>query len=98
MLLFVTLYFIIATQTINPYDEEDLLKDGVIKYPKIRNFDAVKIIQKPNVNTTAVQTENSKSIKKQAIKNPPKKLPNLTESKENVTSHQPGEIPKYELS
>lgn len=83
----------------DPYDEENLLKDSIIRYPKIKNSDKVKIIQKSNVKTTAVQTNslNSKSIRQQNDKNLNTKL--TTETKENlIDQHQPGEIPKYNLS
>lgn len=97
---------IIATQTINPYNEENILKDSIIRYSKSRNLDKNKIIQKKNVNSIAVQTECSESeisnpvtksdYKSMEQENILKNQPNSVRFQKNVTGHhQPGEIPKY---
>lgn len=97
---------IIATQTVNPYNEENILKDSIIRYSKSRNLDKNKIIQKKNVNSIAVQTECSESeisnhvtksdYKSMEQENILKKQPNSVRFQNNVTGHhQPGEIPKY---
>lgn len=100
--------FFIATQTVNPYNEENILKDSIIRYPKSRNSDMAKAIQINNMNTIAVQTGSSESecfesMSKKGLKsmqqiddNSKKKQLNTVGLKENIISHhQPGEIPKY---
>lgn len=96
--------FTTATQTINPYDEEEILKDSIIRYPNLNNSDMTKINRTKNLNSIAVQTErltleysNSvsrkdfKSLKHDDIHSKGNKS-NSVKFKEN---HQPGEIPKY---
>lgn len=100
------LLFIIATQTVNPYDEEDILRDSIIRYPKLENSNMDKHIQETHMSTIAVQTESFdfnhpnpiskndlKCTKRQENDNHSKKK--LINSNENIKSHhQPGEIPK----
>lgn len=100
------LLFIIATQTVNPYDEEDILKDSIIKYPKLENLNIGKHIQETHMSSIAVQTENFdlnypnsmskkdfKCTKRQENENDSKQKP--INRNENVQGHhQPGEIPK----
>ncbi|XP_060835156.1 uncharacterized protein LOC132918089 [Rhopalosiphum padi] len=97
-----------ATQTVNPYEIEDKLKDNCIGYPISETLDMAKTNQTKHVNTISVQTESSeseysncmsnknvKSIHRQDI-NSKKKQPNSVKFKENIIGHhQPGEIPKY---
>lgn len=101
------MYFIIGTQTINPYNEENILKDSIIRYPKLKNSDMSKIIQMKYTNTIAVQTDSSESeysnvTSKDTLKSiqnyndSKRKQQNLVEIKENLLDHhKPGEIPKY---
>lgn len=101
------MYFVTDTQTVNPYNEENILKDSIIRYPKLKNSDMNKIIQMKYTNTIAVQTDSSESVysnvtSKDTLKsvqnynNSKRKQPNSVEIKENVFSHhKPGEIPKY---
>ncbi|VVC38490.1 Hypothetical protein CINCED_3A012576 [Cinara cedri] len=96
-----------GTQTINPYNEESILKDSIIRYPKLENLYFNQIIPTKITNTIAIQTDSSESeysivrskdtLKSiQSDENSNKKQPNLVELKENAISyHQPGEIPKY---
>ncbi|XP_025419543.1 uncharacterized protein LOC112689883 isoform X2 [Sipha flava] len=94
-----------GTQTINPYNEEDVLKDSIVRYPKSEKLDTATI-QMNHKNTAAVQTERSESdcsnyVSKNSLKPLKKDEINLKTKhsvgfKENATSyHQPGEIPKY---
>lgn len=94
----------IATQTVNPYDEKNVLKDSVIRYTKSECTNTVKQIQ----NTLDAQTEipkskctdfmpkkDSKHVRLQDNNKSKEKQPHLVKLKENVASHhQLGEIPK----
>lgn len=93
----------------NPYNEEDILKDSIIRYPNFRNSDKSKIIQMKHMSTIAVQTEgskledcnsmsvnNSKSIQKHNDVNSKENQLNLVGLEKNTLDHhRPGEIPKY---
>jgi len=99
-----------ATQTVNPCDKEDLLKNSIIRYPNSGSSDIDKIIcNNKHRNTASVQTEypetkydnstSRKDFKTIIIKddnNSKKKQSHSIGLKENmINHHQPGEIPKY---
>lgn len=88
----------------NPYDEEEILKGSIIRYPKLKNSDMAKTSRIIHVNSIAVQTEspefeNYNSVSRKDLKSlqqdnihSKENKPNSVKFKEN---HQPGEIPKY---
>jgi len=94
---------------VNPYNEEDILKDSIIRYPNSRNSVKSKIIQMKHMSTIAVQTDssklkdcnsisvnNSKSVQKQDDVNSKDNQLNLVGLEKNLLDHhRPGEIPKY---
>lgn len=100
--------FVIATQTVNPYEEEGKLKDIIIRCPISGNSDMAKTIQTKQMSTISVQTENSgseysnfisrknaDSVHQQDDNKFKRKQQNIVGLKENIIGHhQPGEIPK----
>lgn len=100
--------FVIATQTVNPYEEEGKLKDSTNRCPISGNSDMAKTIQTKQMSTISVQTENSESeysnfisrknadsVHQQDDNKFKRKQQNIVRPKENIIGHhQPGEIPK----
>ncbi|XP_022168728.1 uncharacterized protein LOC111032609 [Myzus persicae] len=97
-----------ATQTVNPYDDEDKLRVNIIRCPISETF-MPKPFPTKHMNTISVQTESSEteysnlmsrknvsSVHQQDDNKTKRKQQHLGGFKENIIGHhQPGEIPKY---
>jgi len=100
--------FVIATQTVNQYEEEGKLKDNIIRCSISENSDMAKTIQMKQMSTISVQTENSDSeysnfitrknadsVHQQDDNKFKRKQQNIVGLKEHIIGHhQPGEIPQ----
>ncbi|XP_050524292.1 uncharacterized protein LOC126895973 [Daktulosphaira vitifoliae] len=99
-----------AVQTVFPFSEELVLKDGTVRYPSVNRNSYLKLAKNKLVNTIAIQTEvieneeilnDAASIKNLITKQQSKVIKSKQEpiqhkcGQENIGLHQIGKIPKY---